>query len=175
MKKIIILLFFLILSIKVYSPIFDYKYDIEFVTYFDYYKERIAYIRNADFSYELLEEYLNLRNVRNKEIVLAQILLETGHFSSRLFKENNNLFGMKHPHVRPTTSLGTKRGHAYYDTWVDSINDYILWYNYMTRDKQYTDYLAFLYSLGYAEDPDYIPKLEILINRIINTKQNYDV
>lgn len=41
----------------------------------------------------VLEKY----NVKFKKIVLAQALLETGYFSSRVCQVYNNLFGLRHP------------------------------------------------------------------------------
>lgn len=145
-----------------YVPELKQITEVNDFSYYDYYVNRIAQFKESEFTAENLREYLEFRKVRNKEIVYAQAVLETGGFISIIFQENNNLFGMKYPLIRPTTAQYVNRGHAAYDHWTDSVDDYILWYQFMTRNKQYDNYLTFLYSLGYAEDPYYINKLQNL-------------
>ena len=65
--------------------------------------------------------------IKYPDIAIAQSLIETGNFTSHIFKDNNNLFGMQHPEKRSTLSLGVKNGHAYYKSWIDSVKDYKLW------------------------------------------------
>jgi hypothetical protein len=60
-------------------------------------------------------------------VVLAQAKWESAHFKSKVFQENNNLFGMKLARQRNTTAVGENRGHAKYDNWQDSVKDYKLW------------------------------------------------
>ncbi len=158
------LLFVLLVLITTSTHTPKYHREVKFETYFDYYKERKEQLRDLEFSYDRLREYLILRNVPNREIIVAQAMLETGLFMSSIFYENNNLFGMKLPKVRETTAIGENRGHAVYSDWVNSVDDYILWYKYVTRNKVYIDYLQFLSDIGYAEDPEYLIKLLILKN-----------
>ena len=82
------------------------------------------------FSESNLLAELKKQGVNFPDVALAQAKLETGHFKSDVFKENNNLFGMKHPSVRKTVSLGSNRGHAKYATWQDSVKDYKLWQDF---------------------------------------------
>ena len=153
--------FFLFFILNLNAP-GDPYFKVEFETYFEYYIQRREELRNSKFDLSGFQEYLRLRNVPNREIIIAQAILETGLFTSPIFYENNNLFGMKEPRVRETTAIGSSRGHATYDNWVDSVDDYILWYNYVTRNRVYEDYLQFLVYIGYAEDPYYLKKLLIL-------------
>lgn len=71
------------------------------------------------FNEKNLSAELTKQGVSFPDVAMAQARLETGHFKSDVFKENNNLFGMKHPSVRETVSLGPNRGHAKYATWQD--------------------------------------------------------
>ena len=70
------------------------------------------------------------------EIIVAQAVLESGNFGSNLAKKHNNFFGMMHPHIRPTTSLGPwakaegRRGYASYCSVKESTLDLILWLRY---------------------------------------------
>ena len=88
-------------------------------------QKRMSIIEGMDFSYELFIEYMRLYQVPNRSIAASQSILETQFFNSDIFKENNNLFGMKEPRVRPTTVIGTNRGHAIYDHWTCSVKDYV--------------------------------------------------
>jgi len=113
-----------------------------------------------DFSQDKLVEMLKDLNVRFPHIVLAQARLETGGYRSRIFRENNNLFGMKQATVRVNTALGTQHNHAYYDTWRESVYDYAFYQTrYLSGAKTEGEYF---YVLGqsYAEDPTYVTKLQ---------------
>jgi len=105
---------------------------------------------------ELLD-YMEMLGVKHKKIVLKQIMLETGNLTSDIYKENNNLFGMKEARQRQTTALGTNRGHAYYTNWKSSVIDYLLWQRKYFKGG---DYYEFLESYGYAQSEDYINKLK---------------
>lgn len=107
---------------------------------------------------------INTLDIHSPKVVLAQAILESGHFKSKVFKENNNLFGMKEPSIRKTLALGTKNGHAYYKNWKDSVIDYYLYQEAYHNIKEPKDekYLKRL-SRSYAEDPKYIQKLQILM------------
>ena len=50
----------------------------------------------VEFSEENLKEYICLKKIKHPEIVYAQALIETGGFTSTIYKQNNNLFGMKY-------------------------------------------------------------------------------
>ena len=136
---------------------------VEVITYYDMYMTRWQYFKQSEFCPDLLKEYLSFRNMRNADVVLAQALLETGFFTSPIFFENNNLFGMKYPLVRNTTATHVSRGHAAYSHWTSSVEDYILWYSFMTRSRDYNTYTQFLAQIGYAEDPYYLSKLYNLL------------
>jgi len=79
------------------------------------------------FSPEKLKAEIQKQGIIYPDVAFAQATWETGHFSSPIFKENNNLFGMKLAHQRKTTAIGQNRGHAKYANWQDSVKDYKLW------------------------------------------------
>jgi hypothetical protein len=90
--------------------------------------------------------------------IVAQAMLETGNFKSNICLSNKNLFGMKHPMLRKTVSLGVRNGHAYYASYLDCIRDYFMWLkglNLTTLDK----YQHFISNV-YATDPNYRGKIE---------------
>jgi len=103
-----------------------------------------------------VKDYIDHCGIQHADIVYKQALLETGHFRSRIFTEQNNLFGMKLARNRPTTAIGSsKNGSAIYVSWEHSVIDYMLW-----QDRQYKggDYYRFLKRV-YAEDTVYTIKL----------------
>jgi len=126
-------------------------------------------IRYMSFSEELLVKCLEYEGVRFPDIVLLQSRLETGFYSSDIFLNANNLFGMKYPTRRPTVATGTYKEHAKYAHWSDSVIDYVLWQEYyQSRGYMIEDggdnesYLVFLKCIPYAQDPRYISKLVTL-------------
>lgn len=102
-------------------------------------------------------------NLMHPDIIIVQSMLETGHYKKPIFVENNNLFGLKEAAIRATTCKGTNNGHAYYDTWQQSLYDYALYQTAYLRqlksEDSYIDYLA----AHYAEDPEYGSKLRYML------------
>jgi len=117
------------------------------------------------FSQDALVKELKRLNIRFPHIVLAQSILETGYWESRIYQENNNLFGMKQARARATTAEGTQLGHAYYDDWKSSVTDYALYQaaylNKLRTEKKYLNYL----DRNYAEAKNYDKNLIAIIER----------
>jgi flagellum-specific peptidoglycan hydrolase FlgJ len=127
--------------------------------------ETIFYeVTNEVFSEELLIEAIKQMKLDHPHIVLAQAKLETGHFRSTIFLENNNLFGMKQARSRPTTALGTHRNHAVYSNWRESLIDYALYSAYYVQDKDEEEFYEHLND-NYAQDPIYNVKLRNVVER----------
>lgn len=125
------------------------------------------YDKENQFSEERLEEYILGLNFKFPDIVLAQARIETGHFKSKVFKENNNLFGMKEAKQRLTTNRGTENNHAFYDNWKQSVQDYALYAaTYLSKIKTEGEYLEYL-GQNYAEDPNYVSKIKAIISKKI--------
>jgi len=139
--------------------------DVRFISE----ETRAIILREADkaneFSPEKLKAYILELNIKYPHIVLAQSQLETGGYTSPIFKENHNLFGMKVATQRPTTNKGEESGHAYYDTWRESVVDYAFYQaRYLSDIKSEADYLDYLRQ-SYAEDPKYISKLLDILSK----------
>jgi len=106
------------------------------------------------FTEEKFVEELKRLNVKFPHIVMAQAIVETGHYKSTVFKENHNLFGMKQATLRINTAKGTQNGHAYYDNWQQSIYDYAFYQcRYLSNIKNEKEYFLYLSSV-YAEAGD---------------------
>jgi len=122
------------------------------------YEEKVIIINEIEkdaFSQEALVEELKRLNIKFPHIVLAQAMIESGHFQSNIFMANNNLFGMKQARQRCTTAKGTNLNHAYYDNWKESVMDYALFQSaYLRKLKTEAQYLEYL-DRNYAEAQDY--------------------
>lgn len=112
--------------------------------------------------------FMEFIGIEHSHIVLAQMKLESGHYKSKLAKENNNYFGMKHPSRRATTSLGSKNGFASYKNWACSVLDYALWQRTYASNLSENEYLDSLST--YAEDKKYIAKVKKLAKNLENRK-----
>jgi hypothetical protein len=111
---------------------------------------------------KLVKEIKRLR-IKYPHIVMAQSMLETNRWKSRIFIESNNLFGMKEAKSRITTANGTHLNHAYYNSWEESLYDYGFYQSrYLSKIKTENEYFLFL-GESYAEDKDYVLKLKKLI------------
>lgn len=100
-------------------------------------------------------------------VIFAQAIHETGKFTSKVFKENKNLFGMRLPQVRETLAIGSKHNHAVYKNLLDSVRDYFLRQkNFRIVDLAGPGYVRATVWSGYAEDPDYREKWEAWIDKV---------
>lgn len=104
--------------------------------------------------------------VKYPHIVLSQSILESGNYTSKIFLENNNPFGMKLSWNRSTTALGIKNGYAYYSNLRDAIIDYaFMQSSYYRSAKTEEDYYLLLQK-SYAEDKEYINKVRKIANKL---------
>ena len=129
-------------------------------------EEKLIVIREYNgFSEQRLIEKISQLNFRYPHIILAQAKLESGHFKSTIFLENNNMFGMKEAKLRANLAKGTNRNHAYYDSWQDCILDYALYYStYLSDIRTEGEYFEYLRQ-NYAEDPTYVQRLKQIIKK----------
>lgn len=119
--------------------------------------------QDKPFSEDALVELLKECNIKYPHIVLAQAKLESNNFKSKIFKQNNNMFGMRRARQRITTAEGEKSTYAYYHSWVSSVHDYGMWQS--TNMKSATNEDEYFTKLGerYAEDSLYVSKLKNMI------------
>ena len=135
----------------------------------DFYEPNTLVINVNDttknFSEEKLIELLKTLNVKYPHIVLAQAKIESANYTSKIFKENHNLFGMKEARVRINTANGTQYNHAYYSNWRESVYDYAFYQcRYLGRVNSEQEYYNYL-DQSYAEAPNYVQSLKAIVNR----------
>jgi hypothetical protein len=96
--------------------------------------------------------YMDSLGIEYPEIVWAQAVWETGHFRSKLYVYNNNLFGMRVARSRQHTAIGKRFGYARYLSWQESVLDYKyfqqLFIGKIKSEKDYFRYLDRHYSAG---------------------------
>jgi uncharacterized FlgJ-related protein len=97
--------------------------------------------------------------VDKPDVAFAQARLETGDFTSRIWIENRNAFGMHPPAVRETYSIGENRKCAVYRHWFYSVLDYKLMQDYyysLGHDHEY-------FMSVYCPHPEYKQRVNNLI------------
>ena len=107
-----------------------------------------------------LYDFLINNNAWYPDILLKQAKIESGNYTSSIYRSNNNLFGMKKVYKRPHTQMTSTNHYGNYKNWELSAIDRILW------DIFYFDGIKptreeYLKSMSkYAEDPNYVEKLK---------------
>jgi len=90
-------------------------------------------------------------------LLQAQAIHETGNFTSRLFLENNNVFGMKIPSIRKTLNIAP--GNQQFSKFAsidDSIKDMLFYLDHFSIPLDLADpflYAQILKDKNYYEDP----------------------
>lgn len=97
-----------------------------------------------------LASSLQRHKVKYPQIVIAQALLETGYFTSRICLEHNNLFGLRRP---------SDGSYFRFDNWEESVRAYRDYVQYKYKGG---DYYRFLQRIGYAEDAEYVRKVRAI-------------
>jgi hypothetical protein len=106
---------------------------------------------------------------------VAQARLETANYESRLFREGNNLFGMKIPRKRQASNAGIIEADegqfSKYLTPVQSVYDYILRlkdFSSLDKSLSFESFIESVFVTTYAEDRDYPVKLYQIAEKPIN-------
>ena len=128
------------------QPFIEYLND-----YITRLQDKISYLKfgkapTLELNIGNLAKVIEQNGLSHPRIVIAQALLETGYFTSRVCLECNNLFGLRR-----------KDGSYYqFDNWEESVKAYKKYVQYKYKGG---GYLNFLIDLGYAEDPNYVIKV----------------
>ena len=102
---------------------------------------------------ENLYAALKKHGIKYPKIVLAQAILETGSFRSRVCNEYNNLFGLRH-----------SNGYYVFDHWEESVIAYKNKVQYKHRDNE--NYYAFLRRIGYSTSKDYVRRVREIVSQL---------
>ena len=108
------------------------------------------------FSEERMITYAKSIGVKYIDVMVAQSRIETGWYSSKVFLEGANLFGMKLAMRRPTTASGEHRRHARYSDWFRSVQDYKLWQDMvLSKVESKREYINYI-GEHYPQNPNYL-------------------
>ena len=108
----------------------------------------------------ILYAFLKDNNAWYPEILLKQAKLESGNYTSDVYTNANNLYGMKKVGKRQTTQLNTTyKGYGCYTNWCESVLDRMLWdinrfNNIKPTEEEYLEAMSI-----YAETENYIELL----------------
>lgn len=108
----------------------------------------------------VLYQFLVNNNAWYPDILLKQAKIESANYSSNVYKNTNNLYGMKKVGKRQTTQLNnTYNGYGSYNNWCLSVLDRMLW-DIFTFKGEKPSREEYLKAMGiYAEDENYINKV----------------
>lgn len=110
---------------------------------------------NAELNIHNYYNALLRMNVSDAKIVLAQTLLETGYFTSRICLEYNNTLGLYDSRAKDFYKMSH---------WSESIYKYKIYIEYKKKAKE--NHYEFLKRIGYAEDPAYLNKVKKIVESI---------
>jgi hypothetical protein len=125
--------------------------------------KEIVKFKNKEFDESQLVDEITRLKLRHKSVIIAQARYESRHYSSNIWKENHNLFGMKISTTRPSTAVKVNRGHASYLNWKQSVLDYAFWQASFARKLSKKKYLRYLKD-NYAESA--YPVIEEIIKDV---------
>jgi len=118
---------------------------------------------------------INDAGIKYPDIVFAQAILESDKMTSKLFIKAKNIFGMRFPVRRPTVAIDKfKKGYAIYDSWNSSVEDYLLFQQWIMRNRTFTrdQYFNYLDKM-YCETGGYSKKLKRVLNDYKNILSQY--
>lgn len=119
---------------------------------------------NDSFSKEKLFLEIDKYSFKYPDIVKAQAVVESGHFKSPVFKQNNNMFGMREAIIRISTAEGSNLNHAYYVDWKYCVADRALYEAQYLSKLSREEYFSYL-DQTYAEGKGYSKLLKQVIQK----------
>jgi len=127
-------------------------------------EKEIVLKTDDSFSKEKLFLEIDKYSFKYPDIVKAQAVVESGHFKSPVFKQNNNMFGMREAMVRITTAEGSNLNHAYYVDWKYCVADRALYEAQYLSKLSREEYFSYL-DQTYAEGKGYSKLLKQVIQK----------
>jgi uncharacterized FlgJ-related protein len=154
------------LSIKIFQMFFIPDVPLTEISQINQKYEKILIAEEANkFTEDKFICKIKELNIKFPHIALAQAYLESGQFTSKMFLENNNMFGMKEAKSRINLAIGTQCGHAYFKSWEDCLLDYAYYRatytSQLKTEQQFYEYL----NNYYAEDLNYGNKLKNIVDK----------
>lgn len=109
----------------------------------------------------VLYQFLLDNNAWYPDILLKQAKIESANYTSNVYKNTNNLYGMRKVGKRQTTQLNNVyNSYGCYNNWCLSVLDRMLWDIFVFKGEKPSEE-EYLKAIGiYAEDKNYINKLK---------------
>lgn len=114
------------------------------------------------FSEDNLKKEINRLNLKFKDVVYAQCIIEgaskTGkRWNNPIFLDGNNFLGLKRAYLRPSTAISwNEQGYCIYRSWRDCIIDYSLFQIQNSRNiNTEEEYIILLKEMGYSVNENY--------------------
>lgn len=136
-----------------------------FGNFFVYSKNISIFVSRTEIQYVLSHP-----NIKYKDIVIAQIIEETGYLTSKKFRTKNNVFGMKVSNRGYCLNSKNRGQYAVYTDFKHSVDDYAEYQQKkIVKYKLYNKklYLKYL-SKYYAKNKNYVRNLNNIIKKIQN-------
>lgn len=112
------------------------------------------------FTEQNMLKYMDSLGMKYVKFAVGQAKHESAHYKSKLFRNQNNLFGMVPAEKRKTTAIGKRNGYAVYRNWKDSVLDYYLMQQWiLKRHPTKQGYENYIFR-NYARDPLYKKKMQ---------------
>lgn len=109
----------------------------------------------------MLYQFLLDNNAWYPDILLKQAKIESANYTSDVYKNTNNLYGMKKVGKRQTTQLNnTYKGYGCYSNWCLSVLDRMLWDIFVFNGEKPSREKYLKAMSIYAEDKNYLTKLK---------------
>jgi uncharacterized FlgJ-related protein len=99
---------------------------------------------------ETVKAYIASLHLKYPDIVYRQVILESGHFQSPIYRDLNNLLGMEATAGRPTLGTNIGQRFARYNNWKESIADYAIWQATMAREVRNEEEYYYLLDKVYC-------------------------
>lgn len=108
-----------------------------------------SFLQEKELNDSILYLALVYYEIKEPKIVLAQAKLESGNFTSKLYKQNKNFLGLYN---------SKEKKYFKFEHWSECILAYKNKIEYKHQHGE--DYYCFLDRIGYASDPNYINKVK---------------
>ena len=109
----------------------------------------------------VLYQFLLDNNAWYPDILLKQAKIESANYTSDVYKNTNNLYGMKKVGKRQTTQVNnTYKGYGCYNNWCLSVLDRMLWDVFVFNGEKPSREKYLKAMSIYAEDKNYLTKLK---------------
>lgn len=136
----------IVLSIGIFS---SFRYMEKQKTEYIHSEEVINLITNESFSKDGFIKEVVHSGFKYPDIIIAQAYIESEHFRSPVWKENNNMLGMRLAQSRFTLATGENLKHAVFKNWKDCVKDRLIYealYLNKINKEQYYHYLDKIYA-----------------------------